>query len=102
VLFNYIKAFVGTPHGGSSTTMYAYVTKARHVGFVLVLGSRGGIMGKVDRPVRFMEPKPVDDFNSLWRFVWDEIAGLNLWEPHVYECHFCSVALPKPGGVIEP
>ena len=102
ILLNYVKAFVAAPVSSSTATIYAFVTKARHIGMCLVMGARGGIMGKVDRPVRFYEPKPVDDFNMLWRFVWDEIAGLNLWEPHLFELHFCAVALPKPGGIILP
>jgi hypothetical protein len=94
VLFNYIKAFVGTPHGGSSTTMYAYVTKARHVGFVLVLGSRGGIMGKVDRPVRFMEPKPVDDKNTM-----SSLNSENCWKTRVtYNCHSVATNGKRDGS----
>ena len=82
--------------------VYAYVTKAQHVGMILVLGSRGGILGNVNRPLKFYEPKPVDDFESVWRYVWDIIAGLNIWEPNLFEVHFVSVTLPKPGGVISP
>jgi len=102
VLFRYETPFVATSNDGSAGTYYAFVTKARHIGFVLVLGSRGGIMGKIDRPIKFYEPKPVDDFESVWRFVWDSIEGYNLWEPNLYECHFCAVSLPKAGGIITP
>lgn len=83
-------------------TVYAYVTKAVHVGFNLILGSRGGIMGNVNKPIEFYEPKPVDDFESVWRYVWDINAGYNIWEPNLFECHFTAVSLPKPGGVITP
>jgi len=86
---------------GSSGT-YAYVTKGQHVGFVLVLGSRGGIKGNVNRPLKFYEPKSIDDFESIYRYVWDIIAGMNIWEPNLFECHFIAVTLPKPGGVISP
>lgn len=82
--------------------VYAYVSKGQHIGFVLVLGSRGGIMGNVNRPIKFYEPKSIDDFESIWRYVWDIRAGLNIWEPNLFECHFVSVALAKPGGVITP
>jgi hypothetical protein len=102
VMFNYTAPFIGTPEAGAEQTLYAFVTKARHIGFGLVLGSRGGIKGSVARPIRFYEPKPIDDFESVWRFVWDEYAGYNLWEPNLYECHFCAVSLPKAGGIITP
>jgi hypothetical protein len=82
--------------------VYAYVTKGQHIGFCLVLGSRGGILGAVKRPIKFYEPKSIDDFESIWRFVWDIRAGLNVWEPNLFECHFVAVSLAKPGGVITP
>jgi hypothetical protein len=84
------------------TDEFAYVTKGTHVAFNLVLGSRGGIKGNVNQPLAFYEPKPVDDFESVWRYVWDIIAGYNIWEPSLFECHFSAVTLPKPGGVIAP
>ena len=83
-------------------TVYGYVTKAVHVGFNLILGSKGGIMGNVNKAIEFYEPKPVDDFESVWRFVWDIVAGYNIWEPSLFECHFTAVSLPKPGGIISP
>lgn len=102
VMFNYNTPFIGTPDGGAEGTLYAYITKARHIGFCLILGARGGIMGEVARPIKFYEPKPIDDFESVWRFVWDAYEGYNLWEPNLYECHFAAVTLPKAGGVITP
>jgi len=82
--------------------VYAYVTKGQHIGFVLVLGSRGGILGNVNRPIKFYEPKSIDDFESIFRYVWDIRAGLNLWEPNLFECHFVPVSLAKPGGITSP
>lgn len=90
------------PQSTASGTFYALVTKAIHIGFILVLGSAGGIMGNVNRPLKFYEPKPIDDFESVWRYVWDIYAGYNIWEPNLFECHFVAVTLPKPGGVISP
>jgi hypothetical protein len=82
--------------------VYAYVTKAQHIGMILVLGSRGGVLGNVNRPLRFYEPVAIDDFQSVFRYVWDIVAGWNIWEPNLFEVHFCAVSLPKPGGVITP
>jgi hypothetical protein len=102
IMFNYDKAFTATPQGGAEQSCYAFVTVGRHVAMCLVLGSRGGIRGSVARPLRFYEPKPIDDFDSVWRFTWDEYAGYNIWEPNLFELHFCAVTLPKVGGVIPP
>lgn len=98
----YKTAFDATLAGGAETGIYGIITKAAHIGFVLVLGSRGGIKGNVNRPMKFYEPKAVDDFESVWRWVWDIIAGYNVWEPTLFECHFVAVSLPKPGGIISP
>lgn len=87
------------PGGG---TVYAYVTKGKHIGFNLIMGSRGGIKGNVNKPVEFYNPKAIDDFESVWRFSWDTNTGWNIWDPTLFECHFTSVSLPKPGGVIAP
>jgi hypothetical protein len=82
--------------------VYAYVTKGVHVGFCLTLGSRGGVVANVNRPIQFYDPMPYDDFKSIWRFVWDIKAGFNMWNPYVFECHFVAVSLPKPGGIQSP
>lgn len=102
VMFNYESSFSGTSVSGAAGVFYAYVTKARHIGMVLTMGSRGGILGEVARPMKFYEPKPIDDFESVWRYVWDIVAGYNIWEPNLFEVHFCAVTLPKVGGVIAP
>lgn len=84
------------------STVFGYVTKAVHVGMNLVLGSRGGIMGSVNKPLEFYDPRPVDDFNSVFRFTYDMNIGFNIWEPNLFEIHFTAVSLPTPGGVITP
>lgn len=102
ILFKYETAFNATANSGSEGLLYAFVTKARHIGMCLVLGSRGGILGGVGRAIKFYEPKPVDDFESVWRFTWDIFSGYNIWEPNLFECYFCALTLPKPGGLITP
>ena len=48
----------------------------------------------------FARAKVTTPFESIYRFVWDIIAGFNIWEPNLFEVHFSSVSIPKPGGVI--
>jgi hypothetical protein len=103
IMFRYDTPFnAASETGASETILYAFVTKGRHIAMNLVLGSRGGIMGEVARPLKFYEPRPIDDFESVWRYVWDIVAGYNIWDPHLYELHFSAVSLPKRGGVITP
>lgn len=82
--------------------VYAYVTKGQHIGFALCLAGRGGVRGNINEPLAFYDPKPVDDFDSVWRFTWDMVGGIGIWEPNLFEAHFFSVSLPKPGGIITP
>jgi hypothetical protein len=102
VMFDYKAGMYCTPVSGAAGTYYGFITRARHIAMILVLGSRGGIMGEVARPIKFYEPKPIDDFESVWRYVWDIVAGYNIWEPNMFELHFAAVSLPKQGGVITP
>jgi len=99
---DYKSAFVATAVSGSEATLYAFVTKARHIGMVVVMGSRGGILGGVGKPIEFYEPKPIDDFESVWRYTWDAHVGYNIWDPNLFEVHFCALTLPKAGGLISP
>lgn len=102
ILANYNVGQTGTSASGTSGTFYAFVTKGRSIGMVLTLGSRGGVLGAVAQPLEFYEPVPIDDFNSVWRYTYDTILGHNVWEPNLFEVHFCAVSLPKPGGIIAP
>lgn len=99
VMFNYTSAAAGTSDSGAAGTYYAYVTRAKNIGFGLVLGSRGAVQGKMHKPIEFYEPKPVDDFDSVWRFSWDMIAGYNIGDPNFFELFFFNTAVPTPGGV---
>lgn len=100
IMNNYTAQFAGkSVTGNTNGAFYAYVTRGRHIGFALVLGSRGGVSGQIAKPIEFYEPRPVDDFDSVWRFTYDQVVGYNIAEPNMFELHFFNVSLPKPGGV---
>jgi hypothetical protein len=102
VLFPYTVAGVGkSVTGNTDGAFYAFVTSGRHIGMCLVMGSRGGTLGAVAEQLAFYEPQAVDTFQQIWRFAYDMTLGYNIWDPNLFEVHFCSVAIPKPGGVIE-
>jgi hypothetical protein len=102
VMWSYQVPMVATPVSGAAGTYYAFVTKAKAIGMVLVMGSRGGVLGATADPLKFYEPKPIDDFDSVWRFSYDMVLGHNVWEPNYFELHFCAVSQPKPGGIVAP
>ena len=82
--------------------VYGYITKAKHVGFCLAIGAGNGMHGNLNKPLEFYEPRPVDDFDSVWRYTWDMLGGIDVWEPSTFEPHFVSVSIAKPGGVVTP
>lgn len=100
ISYNYLNTFAGASiDEATASSFYAFVTKGINIGFALVLGSRGAIKGKVLQPIQFYNPKPVDDFDSVWRFTYDGIFGHNIAEPTLFELYFFAVSVPKPGGV---
>ena len=101
ILKNFASPFVGkSVTGNTDGTFFAFVTKAKHIAFNLVMGSRGGVQARVYQPINFYEPKPIDDFESVYRATWDSIFGYQIADPHAFEVHFTAVSLPTPGGVI--
>jgi len=101
ILFNYDVPMTGSSVTGNTLgTFYAWVTKGANIGMCLALGSLGGVLGAVAEPLTFYEPVPVDDRMQIWRFVYDMTLGWNVWEPNLFEVHFCAVKIPKVGGTI--
>lgn len=101
ISFDFTSAFIGqSVTGATPGTFYAYVTKGKNIGYSIVLGSRGGVKSQVMKPLKFYNPKPVDDFDSVWRFTFDHILGMNLADPNLFQLYFYAVSVPKPGGVI--
>lgn len=100
ISFNYTTTVAGkSVTGNVAGNFYAFVTRAVHVGFALVLGSRGAVKGKVLQPLQFYNPRPVDDFDSVFRFSYDGIFGHNVAEPTLFELYFFATSVPKPGGI---
>ena len=94
---DYISSFRGTPNGGSEATLYAYVTKARDVHPVIVIGARGMSTFAARTKVRLHNPPDIADLPGVYRYTWDEYGSWNPWNPYIYEIHFC-VASDTRGG----
>ena len=65
--------------------VYAYVTKARNVHASVFVGGPQGIVSGVAAPPRLYTPKPIDDFDSIFRFSWDAYMGHQPYAPEVFE-----------------
>ncbi len=93
----YLQAFTGTPNGGAEATLYAYVTKARDIHPLLVVGARGMATFAARTKVRFWNPPDIADLPGVHRFTWDEYGEPNRWNPYIYEIIYC-VASDTRGG----
>jgi len=61
VTLDYIASFRGTPNGGSEGTLYAYITKARDVHPVVVIGARGMCTFAARTGIRLHNPPDIAD-----------------------------------------
>ena len=68
-----------TSVSGGTATFYGFVTKARHVGFILVMGSTGGVQGRSYQPIQFYNPRPVDKQNCPASEQSDDENFENCW-----------------------
>ena len=103
ILFDYNVPITGASvTGATAGTFYAWVTRGRNIAMCLTLGSRGGVLGAVVEPLEFHEPVAIDVLQKMWAFAYDMVLGYNVWDPNVFEVHFCAVHIPKPGGVTVP
>lgn len=69
-------------------TVFGYVTKGRHIHTATFIGGTDGVVLGVARQPKIHTPKPVDDFDSVYRVSWDAYLGYQLFEPTVFENWF--------------
>jgi hypothetical protein len=93
----FVQAFTGTPNGGSEGTLYAYVTLARDIHPILVVGARGMATFAARTGVRFHNPPDTSDLPGVYRFTWDEYGAPNSWNPYIYEIIFCAASDTRGG-----
>lgn len=76
-----------TDLGGS---VYGYVTKGRHIHTALFLGGMDGVVMGIGEAPQIHMPRPVDDFDSMYRITWDGYFKYQLFEPEVFEVAFLA------------
>ena len=70
--------------------VYAYVTKGRNIHTAMFIGGNDGVVSGVSQAPQIHTPRPVDDFDSMYRVSYDMYMGWNLWSPQVYEVAFLA------------
>lgn len=68
--------------------VYGYVTKGRHIHTSTFIGGTDGVVLGVGQQPMIHTPKPVDDFDSVYRVSWDGYLGYQVFEPMVFENWF--------------
>lgn len=70
--------------------VYAYVTLGRHIHASIFVAQPSGLVAGVAQPPRVYNPPPVDDFESIFRFSWDDYLGYQMFNPEVFEVVFSA------------
>lgn len=84
------------------SSVYGYVTKARHIHTAIFLGGQDAIVQGVLQPPRIYTPDDlgvVDDFRSLFRFSFDMSVGHQLWNPDVSEVWYGAGSFRYQGNI---
>lgn len=89
----YIQSFTDATFG----VIYGYVTKARDIHPILVVGARGMATFAARTKIRTYFPGDDADLPGVYRATWDEYGEANRWNPYIYEIIFC-VASDTIGG----
>lgn len=89
----YNEAFTDTSFG----QIFAYVTSARDIHPILVVGARGMATFASRTGIRLHNPPDVSDLPGVHRFTWDEYGSPNRWNPYLWEVIF-AVASDTRGG----
>ena len=89
----YTESFEDTTLG----PIYAYVTEARDIHPVVIVGARGYATFAARTKVELYNPPDVADLPGVHRFTWDEYGATNRWNPYTWEIIF-TVASDTRGG----
>lgn len=94
----YTSSFTATPSGGAAGTLYAFVTLARDIHPVLVIGARGMHTFAARTKIRYHTPTDDHaDLPGVIRASWDEYGEANRWNPYIYEIIYCAASNTRSG-----
>jgi hypothetical protein len=80
--------------------VYGYVTKGRHVHSSIYMAGPDAIVGGVGRPPVLKAPRPVDDFEQIFRFSWNSYEGFQNYHPEVAEVVFSAGSIRYKGAKV--
>jgi hypothetical protein len=80
--------------------VYAYVTKARNIHATIFVGGPQAIVAGVAQQPLFYALDPVDDFNAIHRFSFDQYMGYQPYQPEVFEVVFSAGSTRVKGPTV--
>ena len=81
--------------------VYGYVTYGRNIHSALFLGGMDGVVMGVGKAPEVYTPKPVDDFDSMYRISWDGFYQHQLFEPEVFEVWYGAGTNAIKNGIVQ-
>lgn len=94
----YTASFTATPNSTAAATIYAFVTKARHIHPIVVVAARGMHTFAARTKIRIHNPQDdVVDLPGVARVTWDEYGEFNRWNPYPYEILFAVASDTRSG-----
>jgi hypothetical protein len=70
--------------------VYGYVTLGRNIHSSIFVGGPQAIVAGVAQQPLFYELSPIDDFNAIYRFSFDQYIGYQPYRPEVFEVVFTA------------
>jgi len=98
ITYEFTDPFTATPNSTSSASIYAYVTKARHIHPIVVVGARGLCTYAQRRKIRLYTPSDQHfDLPGVHRVTWDDYGQYNRWNPYPFELIFAVASDTRSG-----
>ena len=96
--YEFTTAFTAAPASTASATIYAFVTKARAIHPIIIVGSRGMCTFAMRTKIRTHNPTDtVADLPGVIRATWDQYGQYNLWNPYPWEILFAVASDTRSG-----
>jgi len=70
--------------------VYGYVTLGRNIHASMFVGGEQALVAGVAQQPMFYELDPIDDFNAIYRFSFDQYLGYQPYRPEVFEVIFTA------------
>lgn len=89
-----------TTETATSSGIYGYVTKGRHIHPLTFVYGNAGVVRGVARPPRINNPMPIDDLGKIYRVSWDAYVGYTPFNKNDMETGFVAGSFRDVGAKV--